>query len=240
MNLPLVTGEFASATPGGRPVRWAATGRFGGESRAPWNELNLADHVGDNPDDVGRNRQSLETTLGLKGAVYLNAEHGARVHGVLTPRTLAPADACITGESSLGLVALGADCATVGIAGDAFIAVIHCGWRGLVAGVIPAALNELARVDRGPFFAVLGPHICVSCYPVGRQVWEAVRASSPMAAVGADEQLQVNLRAGIVEQAKPWNVQWTMVGDCTYEADDFYSYRRDGVTGRHGLVIWRT
>lgn len=240
MNLPLVTGEFTSATPGGRPVRWAATGRLGGASKAPWSELNLADHVGDDPDSVERNRQSLAAELGLKAISYLNAEHGARVHSVDQPQVLSPGDACITGELSLGLAALGADCATVGVAGTSHIAVVHCGWRGLVAGVLPAAFNELAQIDPGPFTGVIGPHICANCYPVGREVWDAVSGSAPMAAVSAHERLQIDLRAGIVEQTKPWDVQWTMVGGCTFEVDDLFSYRRDGVTGRHGLVIWRT
>lgn len=240
MNLPLVTGEFASATPGGRPVRWAATGRLGGGSKAPWSELNLADHVGDHPDSVERNRRLLETALNLKGVVYLTAEHGARVHQVDRPQMLVPGDACLTGESSLGLAALGADCATMGIAGTSLIAAIHCGWRGLVAGVVPAALRAIAQIDPGPFTAVLGPHICVNCYPVGGDVWETVREVSPAAAVNAHGELFINLRDGIVEQAKPWNVQWTIVDSCTYESTDLYSFRRDGVTGRHGLVIWRT
>lgn len=240
MNLPLVTGEFASATPGGRPVRWAATGRLGGASRAPWSELNLADHVGDDPVSVARNREELTAALGLRALVYLNAEHGAQVHSVKQPQVLMPGDACITGESSLGLVALGADCATVGIAGSTSIAVVHCGWRGLVAGVMPAALAELAQVDPGPFSAVVGPHICANCYPVGREVWEAVRGSAPMAAVSADARLQIDLRSGIVEQSRPWDVHWTVAGGCTFETEDLFSYRRDGVTGRHGLVIWRT
>jgi YfiH family protein len=186
-----------------------------------------------------RNRQSLEAALDLNTVLYLNAEHGARVQMVDGPRALLPGDACITGEPSLGLAALGADCATVALAGGSFIAVVHCGWRGVVAGVIPAALKALERVDPGPYRAVLGPHICARCYPVGIEVWEPVREVCPAAAARDHGRLVVNLRDGIVEQASPWEVRWTMVGGCTFEEEKFFSYRRDGTTGRQGLVIWR-
>jgi copper oxidase (laccase) domain-containing protein len=138
------------------------------------------------------------------------------------------------------LVVLVADCAPIAlVAGDA-VAAVHCGWRGLKAGVIPAAVQAVRTLGRPPVRAVVGPCISPAHYEFGaeeldqvtRRIGPVVRSRTEAGAPALD------LRAGVAAAlASAGVVDRSDVDVCTYESADHFSHRRDGVTGRQALIV---
>jgi len=249
--LPLVRGELSPRTPGGRSVIWAATGRLGGHSGGPYASANLADHVGDDPAHVAANRDSVQALVAARGLAVVRAEHGAQVVHVtaVQPDVTDACDGLTTVDPDLALLALGADCSTFVLTDGHVLAVGHCGWAGLVVD-LPGALFSAAHAfhPSAAWQVIVGPTICAECYPVSRERWLYFREHAP--AHIADAALRgegIDIRAGVhaafraaAERANGEDgshvVEIADVSMCTYESPDLYSYRRDGVTGRQGLV----
>jgi len=235
VSLPLASGTIPPLAPGDRPVNWAVTGRFGGVSTGRFAELNLADHVGDDPASVQANRELIRSFAGTAGAAFVRAVHGADVEWVDSSYGIPEADALLTESTNLALVALGADCALIGIAAPGVIGVVHCGWRGLVAGVIPATITAVRARTSGPITAIIGPVICGACYHVGSECAAAVRGVCDAA---APDDSHVDLRAGVVQILLGEGVEVQDRSMCTRESQNLFSHRRDDPTGRHGLLLW--
>lgn len=249
--LPLVRGELSPRTPGGRSVIWAATGRFGGASEGAFASANLAEHVGDDLAHVRRNRASVRDLIGATSLIALQAEHGPQVlhvsSGDSSPK--AGCDGLTTTDSGAALLALGADCATIVLTDGHVLGIGHCGWAGLVAN-LPAELLLRAR-ERSEsnkprmWQAIVGPTICAQCYSVSAERRSEIRARATQVVASAalmSSAHGVDVRAGVHAALRHAAAQCgdlidiTDVDRCTYESSDLYSYRRDGVTGRHGLV----
>lgn len=209
----------------------AFTDRRGGVSAAPYDTLNLAARVGDDRADVEENRRRAADAVGFDPGhlVLARQVHGADVIEV------AEGDAGVVGEAD-GLIARGpgavlsiltADCAPVVVAADEGIAVLHGGWRGLVAGVIDKGIAALG----GALCAWVGPCIHACCYEVGPEVVAAFEAHDlPIA--DADHVDPAAAARVLLERA---GVRSVVVSDeCTHCNRDYFSYRRDGVTGRQG------
>ena len=225
----------------------AVTDRRGGGSVAPYDELNLADHVGDDADVVAANRERVRE--GLSGPVALatmRQVHGTDVAVVDGP-TAEPADvdALVTAVPGLALMVLVADCAPV-LLWDrraAVIGAVHAGRRGLAGGVLPSALKAMtglgARVDR--MYAVVGPSICPEHYEVPASMQAEVDAAAPgSAAATAGGAPALDIRAGLLAQLHAAGVRkGRVIPHCTAETADYYSYRRDGTTGRFAGLVWR-
>ncbi|MDQ1696349.1 MAG: purine-nucleoside/S-methyl-5-thioadenosine phosphorylase / adenosine deaminase, partial [Frankiaceae bacterium] len=149
----------------------AVTDRLGGASAGPWATLNLSDAVGDDPEAVTENRRRLVAALGPSAGslVTMRQVHGAAVAVVDgLPDEPPEADALVTTTPGLTLVVQVADCTPV-LLWDRrarVVAAVHAGRRGLAAGVVPAALDVMAklhgRADRT--YAVVGPGICPRHY----------------------------------------------------------------------------
>jgi YfiH family protein len=224
----------------------AVTDRHGGVSEAPWTALNLADHVGDSEDAVADNRRRV--LAGLDGAAHLvtmRQVHGAGVSVVDgTARQPPEADVLVTATPGLALTVLVADCTPILLwdrkAG--VVAAVHAGRRGLAAGVLPAAVDAMrtlrARPDR--LYAVVGPGVCPEHYEVPGPMRAEVAAAVPAAAATTTTgKPALDLRAGLLTQLRAAGVDRMMVmPHCTAETPDFYSYRRDGVTGRFAGIVW--
>lgn len=232
--------HLASGTfPNLRRAAWFITGRHGGFSSPPFAALNLADHVGDEPRVVARNRQALTHDIGADETEWMHAEHGARVREV--PGPVGDSDILITAKPGLAIAALAADCVPVALA-DAvgLIAVVHVGWRGVVAGTVHRAVG--AMTDRGAtqLAAVIGPAICGACYEVSadrvRQVHDALPADVRDATIPDTTHLDV--QAGVIAQLaiEPSVATSHVVPGCTGEDERLFSYRRDERTGRHAMV----
>lgn len=233
----------------GGDVRFAFTSRAGGFSAPPFDELNLSLDVGDVAAVVERNRASLLDRVDLAGAAWLRAQHGRDVH-VLNRADRADGaqvallgDGLVTTTVGLGLGALSADCALVVLADPAagVVGCLHCGRQGLVAGVVDAVVAAMRENGARSIRAAIGPTICGSCYEVPAQMAAAVVAVVPAArARSRHGRAALDIRAGVQDQLKSNGVRAVrLVGGCTLEDADTFSYRRDHVTGRMGALVWR-
>jgi polyphenol oxidase len=227
-------------------ARVAFSTRQGGVSEGPYASLNLGILTDDDQTRVSENRRRLADALQLDPK---RIAMGWQVHGTELKEwraapdkggyahagaELAKVDAHATSERALALLVLAADCLPVALASKDRVAMLHCGWRGLAAGIIERALETFPE----PPAAALGPSIDQCCYEVGPEVLEAF-ADVPEAADGRMLSLRTiartKLEAAGVTQVKS-------VGICTSCREDlFFSHRRDnGVTGRQAGIIWRT
>ncbi|MFV0278428.1 MAG: peptidoglycan editing factor PgeF [Parahaliea sp.] len=224
--------------------------RQGGYSAPPWDGLNLGHHVGDNPGAVAANRGQLQQWLPTGVRVqWLDQVHGTRVvmaSGQGQPK----ADAAVSTEPGLACAVLTADCLPVLFCDRAggVVAAAHAGWRGLVAGVLEATVAAMPAAP-GELLAWLGPAIGPAAFEVGPEVRAAfVDVASPASADAvaacfapsprpghhlADiyQLARLRLRAAGLEAVYGG-------GCCTFtDARRFYSYRRDGQTGRMASVV---
>lgn len=238
-------------------VRFAITTREGGGSSGEYARGNLADHVGDSPASVSANRASLAEQLGAhRGLAVIAAVHGASTTWVVESGTYGDVDALLTDVPGLGILALGADCAVVGVAatrvdGSPVIGVAHCGWRGLVADVVGAVVDDISRAGGKDLQAILGPTICGSCYLIdearSQQVLDACTPSVARVAVrpaDAPGQFHLDIRAGVLQRLTELGVPIQVEWGCTAEDERWFSHRSsvnrfgpDAKTGRHGLGI---
>ncbi len=231
--------QTVQLSPGARAV---FTSRAGGVSRPPWaavhgGGLNLAAHVGDDPAAVAANRAALEDTLGVR-LVWMSQVHGRDVR-VLGAGETDPGecDAVVVlgGRTAPGVLV--ADCAPVLLADESggVLAAAHVGRQGLFAGLLPALLDRLRDLTTTPLHAAVGPHICGRCYEVSQDLHDRAREFGA-ASTTAWGTPAVDLLAGIRVQLA--GIPLTVVPGCTFEDARWYSYRRDGVTGRFaGIAI---
>lgn len=227
-------------------VRAVSSTRLGGYSGAPWEGLNLGDHVGDDPAAVGANRRQLFKIIGMpESTCWLQQVHGARV--VSASNQNCEADASITGEPGKLCAVMTADCLPLLLCNrqGSQVAAVHAGWRGLAAGVIE---NTLDRFDCPPqdILAWLGPAIGPSAFEVGSEVRQTFMHQDPQAAQAFKSNRKDHWLADIYQLARLQlsrrGVQQVFGGDhCTYsDTKHFFSYRRDGQTGRMASLIWLT
>ena len=221
----------------------AFTNRRGGSSTSPFDTLNLAGHVGDDASAVIANRRAVAVALDAPDAPWVMAAH---VHGtdVLTVTgglgDCVEADGVATNRPGLLLAALGADCAPIAIANDTASAAIHAGWRGAANGVIASGVAAVRRLGTGPIRAVVGPRVCAAHYEFGDALLAELvaRLGPEVAATTARGAPAFDLGAAIRIAFARADVNDVEILDvCTVESPDHYSYRRDGVTGRHGVVV---
>lgn len=227
-------------------VHAVCTTRLGGVSRPPHDALNLADHVNDDPGAVAANRELLVQALSLPAApAWLQQVHGTQVVDAAGVTTPVAADAAYAREPNVVCAVLTADCLPVLLcdrAGRA-VAAAHAGWRGLAAGVIERTVAALPAPG-GELLAWLGPAIGAAAYVVGEEVRatfvghdpEAAAAFRPAAGGGWHADLYRLAR----QRLQSHGVTAVHGGEfCTYQdAARFYSYRREGVTGRMAALIW--
>jgi len=245
-------------SPGFLAANWAAPGavragctlRTGGSSMAPYDSLNLGDHVGDDPAAVGRNRAQLRAALRLPSEpLWLQQVHGTGVLDADAPGAAGhavQADAAVTRQPGRVLAILVADCMPVlfASADGAVLAAAHAGWRGLCGGVLEATVSAMGVEPRG-LHAWLGPAIGVRHFEVGEEVRAAFVAHDARAAGAftANERgrWQCDLGALARQRLAALGITQVTAADmCTFsDAARCYSYRRDGRTGRMAALLWR-
>ncbi len=232
-------------------VRFSSRGSAsGGSSRWPFSWANLASHVGDDPAAVVRNRTALARDLGVPATAmtFMHPDHGRGVAIVTEPTGVVPGtevvgvDALVTQRRGVGLVALSADCVPVVLVDThaAAVAAVHSGWRGLVVDVVGAAVSAMVGLGAATsdLRAMLGPAICGACYAVPVERAEQVAAVRPEGITTArDGQPAVDVRAGLLARLGELGVTGATVGGCTAEDEQYYSHRRDGLTGRQGVAV---
>lgn len=229
-----------------RPVRMVFTTRAGGASASPYASFNLGDHVGDDPAAVAANRERLRTALGLDSIVYMEQLHTNTVTVVdaSTPVPVEATDAIVTTTPNLGLAVLVADCTPVLLADAAagVIAAAHAGRMGARNGIIPNTVDAMVKLGATPgnIQVLMGPAASGRNYEVPAEMAADVEAHLPGArmktAKGTDG---IDVRAGLVRQLLSLGVTAIEADPrCTIEDESFFSYRREGTTGRQAGVVW--
>ena len=233
--------------PVARHVRVLSTLRTGGVSEDPYASLNLAAHVGDHPGAVATNRRLLRESARLPGEpLWLEQVHGsAVVRHAGTVGAPPRADAAVAFGAGRVCAVMTADCLPVVLADGAGtrIGVAHAGWRGLLDGVLQAAIAAL-DLPAAQLVAWLGPAIGPAAFEVGPEVRGAYRsrvAGSDACFVPNDRgRYQADLyglATRVLESAGVASVHGG--GWCTHaEAGRFFSFRRDGTTGRMATLAW--
>ncbi|MDT8868949.1 peptidoglycan editing factor PgeF [Vibrio fluvialis] len=227
-------------------VKALSSTRVGGFSQPPYAGLNLGMHVGDDPKFVERNRDQLKHDASMPSTpIWLNQTHSTVVLEVGAPTSqVLDADGVWTTAPNVVCSAMTADCLPVLISNTqgTKVAAVHAGWRGLSGGIVENALSQFASED---VLVWLGPAIGPQAFEVGDDVLAAFSAH--------DDNAHLAFKPG--KQAGKWWADMNHLtrlrlaklgiervfdnGLCTYQdANLFYSYRRDGVTGRQASFIW--
>lgn len=246
-NLDLIVPDW----PAPEGIRAFSTTRLGGVSSAPWGSLNLGGHVGDNPEQVRENRQKLAECAGLplSGFCFMDQVHGTEI-AELPANSAVQADGCVTSHARVPCLVMAADCLPVlfcNLEGTR-VAAAHAGWRGLCKGVLE---QTVARFDDPEQVMVwLGPAIGPRQFEVGAEVRDAFIGQDPDAhkafvpVSAAEGFLTGRFLADLFQLARQrlrasgvtriYGGHW-----CTFsESQRFFSYRRDGVTGRMASLIF--
>ncbi|MEW2525191.1 peptidoglycan editing factor PgeF [Streptomyces sp. NPDC047071] len=231
-------------------AHFAFTDRWGGVSAAPYAELNLGGAVGDDPDAVLHNRELAAKSLGIDQGrvVWMNQVHGKDVAVVDGPwpadQEVPAVDAVVTAERGLALAVLTADCTPVLLADPVagVAAAAHAGRPGMIAGVVPAAVEAMVALgaEPGRIVARTGPAVCGRCYEVPADMRADVAAVESAAyAVTSWGTPAVDVTAGVHAQLERLGVRDREQSPvCTLESGDHFSYRRDRVTGRLAGYVW--
>ncbi len=224
--------------------------RAGGSSLAPWESLNLGIAVGDDPQRVAENRARFAQALG--GApVFMKQVHGTRVLRLTHEHLALPiqeADACVTTERGLACTVQVADCMPVLLAAPGAVGAAHAGWRGLAGGVVDATVRSLcdaAACDPAQIECWLGPCIGPETFEVGADVLEGFgvqpAAADPLRFKPlpngkwlANLPLLARDRLAALGVTQVSGGTWCTVQD----RSRFFSFRRDGLTGRMAAAIW--
>jgi YfiH family protein len=235
--------------------------RIGGVSEPPFDGLNLGVFTDDEHDAVVENRRRLATALGFPpDRVAIGRQvHGAEIAthtGLQVPSPfaepgspIAEADGHTGAEPDLALLVFVADCVPVALCGPGGVAMLHCGWRGLAAGIIERGAAAVGATD-----AAIGPSIGPCCYEVGEDVLDQLTGPKLPPASRKPEPGNRNRPVGAVSGSMldlPEVARRLLLdagverietaGLCTScEPDLFFSHRRDaGRTGRQAGLVWR-
>ena len=215
------------------------TNRNGGLSLPPYSSKNLAFHVGDDQEVVRGNRELVEADFGP--TIYMNQVHGDSVvvvDGI--PTIEVTADALVTKQSNIALAVLVADCIPLLLWDEAksCVAAVHVGRRGLVSGIAEKTIEIMRAMGASDIHALLGPSICGRCYEVGADIYQEVVETFPVAeSRTSNGTFALDLPRALYFQLTRIDVSVITSKKCTVEDLEFYSYRRDGVTGRQAGVI---
>ena len=237
-------GEHVAADlPGGRAL---FSTRRGGVSAGPYESLNIGRLTDDDGANVDANRERLAAAVGLPRERFLYGKqvHGGSVRRATEPpgaaRPAAEEDGQATALEDAAALVFVADCLPVLLAAEGAVAALHCGWRGLAAGIVAEGVAALREVGgSGPVTAAIGPGARACCYEVSEEV-QAAFAAVPAARAG---ERNLDLPAIARHELERAGVETIHdVGLCTIcgDPDLFFSHRRDGgLTGRQAGVVWR-
>jgi len=227
-------------------VRALSTTRAGGVSEGRWRSLNLGDHVQDDPAAVSENRRLLMREAGLPSEPFwLRQVHGCAVAETPADEAACEADASWSDRPGRVCAVMTADCLPVLFTNRSGtrVAAAHAGWRGLAAGVLEQVVDRFGEAP-GELVAWLGPAIGPEAFEVGDEVREAfvsLHADSGRAfTLSRPGHWLADIYALARTHLRAAGVTQVHGGDfCTFsDSERFFSYRRDGVTGRMATLIW--
>jgi len=232
--------------PAPKNIKAFTTTREGGVSKLPFSSNNLGDHVGDSPNNVKTNRDLLAKQL-PSPPIWLNQTHSTNVYRIENSsidHTIINTDASFTQLEKTVCCVMTADCLPIVITnkqGNA-IAATHAGWRGLADGIIEKTVEQFQ--DKPEDLLVwFGPAIGPKAFEVGRDVYDQF-VNQDACFADAFTNFGDKYLANIYQLAtiRLNNIGITSIYGgqyCSYSQESlFYSYRRDGQTGRMATVIW--
>lgn len=228
-------------------VKACVSTRYGGFSEVPYQSLNMGDHVGDDPSCVVKNRAKFLHLAGLKTVgQWLNQVHGIHVVDARDDGKVREGDAVMTDQPNLPCVVMTADCLPVFFTDQAGskVAVAHAGWRGLVSGVLEETISAMA-LEPASLMAWMGPAISRHYFEVGPEVRREFieHDLAADAAFQPDYMSRGKYFADLYALAKMRlnhaGVDAVYGGNyCTWDDNRFFSYRKEGTTGRMASMIW--
>ena len=247
MTIEILTPGFIRPDwPAPANVHALTTLRSGGYSSGPYASFNLAAHTDDDPDAVHNNRRLLREYFRLPGEpVWLQQVHSNSIVTADAAASESEADGSWTRAGATVCVVMTADCLPVLICDrqGSRVAAAHAGWRGLHAGVISQAVNTL-KADPADLMVWLGPAIGPQAFEVGEEVLQAFIDKDSRNSTGFRQRDDRRWLCDLYELAR---IKLLMLGitsifggnECTFsDHRRFYSYRRDGKTGRMASLIW--
>ena len=230
-------------------VQALVTTRNGGISTGPYASFNLGSHVGDKPHIVNQNRVKLLKILPNEPK-WLNQVHGSTPIWVDNNTNTLKGDAALSKTCNIVCAILTADCLPILLCDETgtVVGIIHAGWRGLVAGVIEQTIAEMNK-NGGEIMAYLGPAIGPDYFEIGEEVRHSFIKQDKMSASAFTPYNGANSKKWLANIFLLARQRLARAGvteiysheECTYSnSDKFYSYRRDGNTGRMASLIWLT
>lgn len=209
------------------------TDRRGGASLGVYESLNLALHVGDDPDVVAANR------LSIGKAQFMNQVHGDEIVVVDSISSDAPTcDGLITTKPNLALAVMVADCIPLLLISKEAVAAIHVGRAGLVNQIALKAVHMMRNLGAIDIHAVLGPSICGACYEVPFQIQQEVIQQHPRAfATTRKGTPGLDLPKALIADLVSTGITYEASPICNYEDQMYFSHRRQNPTGRFAGVV---
>lgn len=227
-----------------RPVHKVFTTRTGGVSAAPFDSFNLGDHVGDDPQAVAANRARLASIIGVSDFVWMEQLHTNIVTVVDAPQIAPATDAVVTTQRGLALAVLTADCVPLLLSDDraGVIAAVHAGRLGARNDILLRTLDTMESLGSKPetTHVLLGAAASGKRYEVPKEMADDFEAAVPGSRTRTEQGTWgIDIRAGLVRQLLSRGVKNIDVNPhCTIKNEHYFSYRREGKTGRQAGVIW--
>ena len=215
-------------------INYYISDRAGGVSAPPYASLNIAYHVGDDPKAVERNRTILAQKAGITKIQFASQVHGTEVRYI--ERLMEPAPKCdgfVTDRPGIGLGIMSADCFGVLLYDPkGVIAAVHAGRAGATLGIVTEAIKKMHALGAKRISAVISPGIHRCCYEISEDL---AKTYDPKYLQGR----HLDIKALLYDQLRAENVESiTDFAICTACDRRYYSYRRDGQTGRFASIIW--
>lgn len=224
-------------------VKAFTTTRIGGDSQSPFDALNLGTHVGDLPMVVDQNRSRVVDELHLPSKpTWLNQEHTVNIQTDDECFDGVPCDGIYTQKKEQVCLVMTADCMPLLITdkSGSEVAAVHAGWRGLAGGIIEKSML-MFNAEPNDLLVWAGPTISKPNFEIGAEVKVALGGSEKH----YSENLQrkghyfCDLYGLAGERVERLGADYFHSNECTYANErDFFSYRRDGKTGRMATLIW--
>lgn len=223
-------------------IKAGTTVRLGGVSTEPYASFNLATHVGDNLESVNQNRAKLDVP---NAPQWLEQTHSSEVVLLPSKEKVLKADAAYTSQKGVVCSVMTADCLPLLITDTqgSCVAAIHAGWRGLADGIVETTIKKLPSKPES-LLVWLGPAIGPDVYEVGEEVYDAFTKTDEDAKqafkLKSEQHWLFDIYTMATLQLNRLGITNVYGGDfCTFsDQKQFYSYRRDGVTGRMANLIW--
>jgi YfiH family protein len=213
------------------------TNRHGGFSHGDYSSWNLASHVGDDPTDVERNREKLRERVGE--FAIMSQVHGDSVFIVDQVPVQAPvADALITANPEIALVVMVADCIPLLLRSENLVAAVHVGRAGLMNSIALKTVAMMTTLGAKQIMGTIGPAICGNCYEVPQELQDEVIAIHPLArSTTRTGTPALDLPKALIAALAEVNVPVGISAGCTLKDENYFSYRRNQITGRQAGVI---